>query len=269
MTDMQLTEDDKRLLLTLPQKVEEMKQGILRGEPYVWKLRLSLKEFYDLESAINQSISSHAGSHEHLLTADFAIIVVIYLAEWYKRFYNGVDTMDENKVLALNTEELKRIYDLAGIDPKTFVYNASKNPDKTSYRWQESLQVLGGLAVQAELKRDKQGRLLSYVAGDFDCYEASRYTYDSTSGLLKTISNECPDSGSDVTTYIYDNKGYAVKMEVKGSRGEMGEEPEPYESTKTFTYDGFDSKGNWTLRKGKDSTEKTEWTETRIITYFE
>ena len=48
---MQLTEDDKRLLLTLPQKVEEMKQGILRGEPYVWKLRLSLKEFYDLESA--------------------------------------------------------------------------------------------------------------------------------------------------------------------------------------------------------------------------
>lgn len=123
--------------------------------------------------------------------------------------------------------------------------------------------------IFSELKRDKQGRLLSYVAGDFDCYEASRYTYDSTSGLLKTISNECPDSGSDVTTYIYDNKGYAVKMEVKGSRGEMGEEPEPYESTKTFTYDGFDSKGNWTLRKGKDSTEKTEWTETRVITYFE
>ena len=110
---------------------------------------------------------------------------------------------------------------------------------------------------------------MSYVAGDFDCYEACRYAYDCTSGLLKTISSECPDSGSDVTTYIYDNKGYAVKMEVKGSRGEMGEEPEPYESAKTFTYDGFDSKGNWTLRKGKDSTEKTEWTETRVITYYE
>lgn len=123
--------------------------------------------------------------------------------------------------------------------------------------------------IFSELKRDKQGRLLSYVAGDFDCYEASRYTYDSTSGLLKTISNECPDSGSNVTTYIYDSKGYAVKMEVKGSRGEMGEEPEPYESVKTFTYDSFDSKGNWTLRKGKDSTEKTEWTETRVITYYE
>ena len=157
---MQQTESDKRLLHTLPQKVEEMKQSVLRGEPYVWKLRLSLAEFCDLESAIGNSISSHAGNHEHLLTEDFAIVVVIYLAEWYKRFYCGTDTMDENKVLSLNTEELKRLYELAEIDAKTFVYNASKNPDKTSYRWQESLQVLGGLAVQAELKRDKHDNLL-------------------------------------------------------------------------------------------------------------
>ncbi len=157
---MQQTESDKRLLHTLPQKVEEMKQSVLRGAPYVWKLRLSLAEFCDLESAIGNSISSHAGNHEHLLTEDFAIVVVIYLAEWYKRFYCGADTMDENKVLSLNTEELKRLYELAGIDTKTFVYNASKNPDKTSYRWQESLQVLGGLAVQAELKQDKHDNLL-------------------------------------------------------------------------------------------------------------
>lgn len=157
---MQQTESDKRLLHTLPQKVEEMKQSVLRGAPYVWKLRLSLAEFCDLESAIGNSISSHAGNHEHLLTEDFAIVVVVYLAEWYKRFYCGADTMDENKVLSLNTEELKRLYELAGIDAKTFVYNASQNPDKTSYRWQESLQVLGGLAVQAELKRDKHDNLL-------------------------------------------------------------------------------------------------------------
>lgn len=155
-----MTENDKRLLLTLPHKVDEMKQSIRQGEPYVWKLRLSLREFYNLESAINQSISSHAGCHEHLLTEEFAAIVVIYLAEWYKRFYCGADTMDENKELSLNTEELKQLYELAGIDAKTFVYNASKNPDKTSYRWQESLQVLGGLAVQAELKRDKHDNLL-------------------------------------------------------------------------------------------------------------
>lgn len=93
---MQLTDSDKRLLMTLPHKVEEMRRNIRQGEPYVWKLRLSLVDFCDLESAIGDSISSHAGNHEHLLTEDIALAVVIYLAEWYKRFYNGADTMDEN-----------------------------------------------------------------------------------------------------------------------------------------------------------------------------
>lgn len=165
---MQQTQEDIKLLNCLLDKVTQFKQNILHGRPYVWELRLSLDEFYELESAINNSIASHSGLHNHLLTEDFALIVVIYLAEWYKRFYKGSDTMDENKVLALNTDELKQLYELAQIDKNTFVYNASKNPDKTSYRWQESLQVLGGLAVQAELKRDQNDdKLLSQLCKIF------------------------------------------------------------------------------------------------------
>ena len=161
------TQEDIQLIQCLQERVEQFRQGILCGRPYVWELHLSLDEFYTLESAINNSISSHSGNHDHLLTEDFALVVVIYLAEWYKRFYKGADTMDENKILALDTDELKRLYELAKIDKNTFVYNASKNPDKTSYRWQESLQVLGGLAVQAELKRDQNDNLLSHLCKIF------------------------------------------------------------------------------------------------------
>ena len=164
---MHLTEADATLLNTLPQRVAEMKRYILQGEPYVWKLRLSLSEFLTLEKAIGHSLSSHGNSHEHLLSEEFAVIVVIYLAEWYKRFYNGADTMDDNKVITLSTEELKKLYQLARIDANTFVYNASTNPDKTSYRWLESLQVLGGLAVQAELKRDQNDALLPQLCKIF------------------------------------------------------------------------------------------------------
>ena len=164
---MQTTQEDIKLGQCLTTRVEQLRQGILHGRPYVWELRLSQEEFYVLESAINESISSHAGKHDHLLSEEFAVIVVMYLAEWYKRYYKGADTMDENKILALTTEELKRLYELAGIDKNTFVYNASKNPDKTSYRWQESLQVLGGLAVQAELKRDQNDNLLSRLCKIF------------------------------------------------------------------------------------------------------
>ncbi|MCQ2147228.1 MAG: hypothetical protein MJZ16_06900 [Bacteroidales bacterium] len=163
-----MTTEDTLLSKCLPGKVEKLKQLIDLGKPYVWQLRLSLEDFYVLERAIGSSISSHTGDHHHLLCEDFAVIVVMYLAEWYKRFYKGADTMDDNKVLALNTEELKKLYQLAKIDSNTFVYNASKNPDKTSYRWMESLQVLGGLAVQAELKRDENDdKLLSQLCKIF------------------------------------------------------------------------------------------------------
>jgi len=164
---MQQTQEDRHLLQCLNMRAEQLRQGILNGRPYVWELRLSLDEFNTLESAINNSISSHDGQHRHLLTEEFAVIVVMYLAEWYKRFYKGADTMDENKILALDTVELKRLYELAKIDKNIFVYNASNNPDKTSYRWQESLQVLGGLAVQAELKRDENDKLLSLLCKIF------------------------------------------------------------------------------------------------------
>ena len=130
-----MTKEDTSLLHCLPDKVEQLKQLIALGRPYVWELRLSLDEFYILESAIGNSISSHSGDYHHLISEEYSAIVVMYLAEWYKRFYKGAETMDDNKVLSLNTEELKKLYLLANIDSNTFVYNASKNPDKTSYRW--------------------------------------------------------------------------------------------------------------------------------------
>lgn len=163
-----MTNEDTSLLKCLPDKQEKLRQLIDVGKPYVWELRLSLEEFYELETAIGNSISSHTGDYHHLLCEDFAVIIVMYLAEWYKRFYKGVDTIDENKVLSLATEELKKVYQMAKIDHKVFVYNASKNPDKTSFRWLESLQVLGGLAVQAELKRDENDdKLLSQLCKIF------------------------------------------------------------------------------------------------------
>ena len=164
---MQKTQADIELQQCLKERTEQLRQGIFHGRPYVWELRLSLDEFNAIESAINNSISSHEGKHEHLLTEDFAVIVVMYLAEWYKRFYKGVDTVDENKILALSSKELEKLYDFAKIDKNTFVYNASKNPDRTNYRWLESLQVLGGLAVQAELKRDEKDPLLSQLCKIF------------------------------------------------------------------------------------------------------
>lgn len=167
------TKEDILLRNCLADKVEQLRQSISDGRPYVWELRLSMEEFRQIEAAIADSISSHSGDYHHLLNEEYAVITVIYLAEWYKRFYKGVDATDVNKVLSLSTDELKKLYKSAQIDSNTFVYDASKNPDKTSRRWLESLQILGGLAIQAELKRDQSDTLLLQLCKIFNGEEAN------------------------------------------------------------------------------------------------
>lgn len=51
------TEEDKKLLACLPKCQEQLTKQIDVGRPYVWELRLSLEQFYILETAIADSIS--------------------------------------------------------------------------------------------------------------------------------------------------------------------------------------------------------------------
>lgn len=153
-----MKDKDEELLRWHPEKVQELRELIDKGKPYVWALRLSLHEFSELESAVRASVASHEGNHHHLTEEEFALQTVIYLAEWYKRCYTSND--GDAPVVTLTTEERKTLWLSSGININTFVYDASTVEDKTSRRWQESLQVLGGLAVKAELRRDETDPLL-------------------------------------------------------------------------------------------------------------
>ena len=152
------TDIDQQLLQWHPEKVEAFRELIAQGKPYVWALRLSLDEFLALESAIKNSIASHGGEHRHLLDESSAILTIIYVGEWYKRCYTGNES--DVPAFTLTTEERKKLWLSSGININTFVYDASTVEDKTSLRWQESLQVLGGLAVKTELRRDDTDPLL-------------------------------------------------------------------------------------------------------------
>ena len=91
------TTADTKLLSWCPSKIKEFKGNISIGRPYVWELRLSAEDFNALEQKLKESISSHNNDHRHLICEEFALYVVIYLAEWYKRFYKGREILDENK----------------------------------------------------------------------------------------------------------------------------------------------------------------------------
>lgn len=141
-------------------KAATLRQLIAQGKPYVWLLRISHTEFETLEKALAASIASHQGGCSHLLTTEFAPYLIIYIAEWYKRNYQGKET-EQASLVQLTSAERERLWTLSGIDSNIYVYNASENPDKPSRRWHESMQLLGGLAVRNELRRDEDNVFLT------------------------------------------------------------------------------------------------------------
>lgn len=162
------TEADIRLSETLSEKQKQFKSLIKVEKPYVWKLRLSPSEFEKLEEAIEQSLQSHGGDHGHMIKAEYAHITIMYMAESYKRFYSEEDKNGrrQSRLLEFDTKELKELYKNSGIDKQIFVYNASTD-DRTSNRWLESMQALGGLAVRDELRRGEDNPLLRHMCRIF------------------------------------------------------------------------------------------------------
>ena len=137
-----ITNDDILLRHCLADKIESLDISL----PYVWQLKLSQCDFHYLHHAIKASIASHAGDIAHLLTADYARHIIVYLAEWYKRCYSAGNA--EDKAIDLNTEQLKTLWRVSGINIDKYVYATA---DGSRRLWQYSIYVLGGLAIRYEL----------------------------------------------------------------------------------------------------------------------
>jgi hypothetical protein len=133
--------------------------GVDLREPYIWRLKLSAADFEQLEAAISQSISENGGGYAHLISTESAWYIMVYLAEWYKRRYSGGESKSGYKAINPESPELKRLWELSGIDTITFVY-ASDEGDRL---WQYSIYVLGGLAVIHELNRKQSARFLKQL----------------------------------------------------------------------------------------------------------
>ena len=138
---MSKSNEDIKLLECLAEKIARF--DIAR--PYVWELKLSQADYDALHSAILQSVASHGGSISHLLTKEYAIHIIVYLAEWYKRCYESGS--GDNKAIDPDSEQLKALWNASGIDIENYVYRTEGG----NHLWQYSIYVLGGLAVKHEL----------------------------------------------------------------------------------------------------------------------
>lgn len=152
--------------------------GLDAAEPWIWKLRLSETDFTEIEESITNSIAENGGSHSHLLTPQWARIVIAYMAEWYKRRYSGGNTNDK---LCLGSEELEAVWKAAGLSIKRLVYVDGNG----NHRWQYSTYVLGGLAIRHELCRGDNGRFMKAVC---KIYHKEKYTIENLENEERAVS---------------------------------------------------------------------------------
>lgn len=115
----------------LYRRIEEMDPK----RPYVWQLRISATEFKTLEADVAAKKATPCQ-------------VLVYLAEWYKRCYDGSASL--GKAVAFSASEIEELWKQSGFDVETCAYRYEK---KDGVAWEYSTYVLGGLAVRFETGR--------------------------------------------------------------------------------------------------------------------
>ena len=122
---------------------ESLRQRLLTIDslkPYVWRLRLTEDEY--------RQLGAYVMANTKAINREYAILAIIYIAEWYKREYDG------NVSNPLGNVSAESLWKASGFDTTTYVYKAKK-----TYRHLESIFMLGGLPMSYILQR-KDTKLL-------------------------------------------------------------------------------------------------------------
>lgn len=144
------------------------------SKPYVWQLRLSEREFTELEAYLS-AIVSHGGV-SILADKENAITTIVYLAEWYKRRYQS-----GNKNTLTDNLDLETLWNNSGISKQLYLYH----DDNGNCRWQYSIFVLGGLAIQHELNRNDK---MKFLKGLCRIYHGENYTLENLDEASRAIA---------------------------------------------------------------------------------
>lgn len=139
-------------------------------EPYVWRMRLTDKEY----RAVEDYVRSLDAASWRSPSQEMALAGIIYLAEWYRRCYSGAEQGRANE---WKDVECKKLWEASGINNDVYVYRTERGTNL----WQYSIYVLGGLAVRHELVRGDKDRFLKQLCRMFHGEDCSLEDLDDVS----------------------------------------------------------------------------------------
>lgn len=150
---------------------DQLKQRLLsinKLKPFVWKLRLTKNEYDQLKNFVENY-------NHQAIDSEYATLAIIYIAEWYKREYDG------NVSNPLENLSAEYLWEISGLDASTYVYKAKKTS-----RWLESIFMLGGLPMNFILNRNDTKLLKALCI----LYKDDNATLEDKKDIIKDIGKE-------------------------------------------------------------------------------
>jgi len=115
---------------------ESLPTSIKEGE-FIWQKRISLAKYEKIKEGL---IALHLEEKNAKFIRRYAFYIVVFLAEWFKREYDGYQNERGLSMIGINSQQSKRIWEDAKL-PNSYLINSGVN------EWLFSIYVLGGFPI--------------------------------------------------------------------------------------------------------------------------
>ena len=117
-------------------KKEALPTSLKEGE-FIWQKRISLGQYEKIKSGL---VALHLEDKDAKFIRRYAFYIVVFLAEWFKREYDGYQNERGLSIIGINSQQSKRIWEDSKL-PSSYLINSGVN------EWLFSIYVLGGFPI--------------------------------------------------------------------------------------------------------------------------
>lgn len=183
--------------------------------PYVWKLKISPDQYETLQRCLKIVFAGAERRVKSKLLKTFSKQLIIYVAEWYRREFEG---RNDNAWESIGLDnEAEWLWTNDSVLQQDKWSHLICSTEETTTRWQKSLYLLGGLPLKyrsQKLEAIYDGIFEAIENGDAQFYgdhelnsRASRESLNHPNGSLRLfansiLNNEYPFSDEDMETEV-------------------------------------------------------------------
>lgn len=115
---------------------ESLPTSLKEGE-FICQKRISLEQYEKIKAGL---IALHLEEKNAKFISRYAFYIVVFLAEWFKREYDGYQNEQGLSIIGINSQQSKRIWEESKL-PISYLINSGVN------EWLFSIYVLGGFPI--------------------------------------------------------------------------------------------------------------------------